>query len=251
MTNYFTTPALNQSALKKLDISDRAFLYALQEQGAEPSAAQKLGTATHQIILENLPYVIYPGAVRRGKEWDAFQAEHAGKVILNEKEAELIAVQSAILSDFLAPYKFGAKIEEPHYWQRDGVECKALFDLINHTEKVILDLKTTKSVQHWKFSSDAYKYGYHLQAAWYMQNFPDYKYIIVAVENTLPSDFDVFEFSPELLEMAEQKNDQLFERAKMLIERGIHWREASGSYAGYHKEIEPPTWALTQTEDDE
>ena len=42
----------------------------------EPTAAMQLGSAVHALVLGNKPVVAYPGAVRRGKEWEAFAAAH-------------------------------------------------------------------------------------------------------------------------------------------------------------------------------
>ena len=45
--------------------------------GKDPTPAMKLGTATHAAVFEPHRLVEYTGKVRRGKEWEAFQAAQA------------------------------------------------------------------------------------------------------------------------------------------------------------------------------
>lgn len=74
----------------------------------------------------------------------------------------------------------------PILWTEDGVECKALLDIVevDHEKKVItpIDLKTTSAKNH-SFDGSIIKYEYYYQAAFYhlaIENwknihYPDYK----------------------------------------------------------------------------
>lgn len=60
--------------------------------------------------------------------------------------------------------------EQPIYWMRDGIECKAKPDIVSTVfgQRFCADLKTTESANPEAIQRTIAKYGYHRQAAWYL-----------------------------------------------------------------------------------
>jgi len=71
---------INASAIKRGRLSPKHMRQALTEREPPVSAAMIWGTLTHTAVLMGLDgFAAYDGKVKRGKEYDAFVAENAGK----------------------------------------------------------------------------------------------------------------------------------------------------------------------------
>jgi hypothetical protein len=97
---YQATLAVNYSTLKAMGRSPAHYRAALHRGHAESPAMRK-GTAVHCAILEpyrfSVEYVTYPGKVRRGREWEAFEASNSSKEILTHVElAEIQEIANAV-----------------------------------------------------------------------------------------------------------------------------------------------------------
>ena len=77
---------------------------------------------------------------------------------------------------------------EGHYW-------KGKADIINHDEKLIIDLKTTADVN--KFNYSASKYNYDSQAYIYSKLF-GYEMVFIAIDKTTKQ-IGIFDCSPQFL----------------------------------------------------
>lgn len=64
--------------------------YITKEIGKEENSAFDVGTYFHTALLEpeklSQECVVYEGAIRRGKEWDAFKVTHKGKAVITKSE---------------------------------------------------------------------------------------------------------------------------------------------------------------------
>lgn len=217
---YFQYPAMNQSRLKRLLTSEKHFL----ADDNTTTSAQSLGTLAHALVLEpDTPVRVFEGKQRRGKDWEQFLADAGPDAIVTvpkEYEAAKSMADSLLQCKFLQDVKVGAQFEKHRIWtdRASGLECKALIDLINHDQEIIVDLKTTVSIEHAKFQSDAFKFGYHIQSDFYRRAFDyAYKFVIVAVEKKPPFDFAVFTFDDDLQAFAQDTVDDLLMQAKTLL----------------------------------
>ena len=72
----------------------------------------------------------------------------------------------------------GANVEyeQPSITELFGNKWKGKADIVNHDDKVIVDLKTTADIN--KFKSSAYRYNYDSQAYIYQQLF-GYEFIFI------------------------------------------------------------------------
>ena len=73
---------------------------------------------------------MYPGPVRRGKEWDAFRATHQGAEIITRSEmADAEAIADGLRSDRLAMTYLGGTHELKIQWEWCGVPCSGAIDV--------------------------------------------------------------------------------------------------------------------------
>jgi exodeoxyribonuclease VIII len=108
----------------------------------------------------------------------------------------------------------------------------------------VVDLKSTKGADIWAFSKSIHEYGYHVQAAHYLEaaavaGLPADDFYIVAAENFEPFECAVYRISHEALEIGRRELDRLI---------ALHDEcAASGVYPGYSEEpveISLPPWAM-------
>ena len=79
------------------------------------------------------------------------------------------------------------------YWKRGNLECKAKPDLVATIQdlRFCVDVKTTESVNPAAIARSIAKYGYHRQAAWYLDGQeaigePCEDFLFIFVEKTPP-----------------------------------------------------------------
>lgn len=128
-------------------------------------------------------------------------------------------------------------------WEQAGTMRRARIDRLRDGDPVIaVDLKTTRSAEPRAFSKSAYNFGYHHQAAWYldglMANGIDAEFVIVAVESDPPHLVTTHQFDAEMLDVARRLNESA----------AATWRQCreADEWPGYSPEmqlIQLPAWA--------
>jgi exodeoxyribonuclease VIII len=180
VVDYNAIPAERATLLKAMGDSPRRYKY-VKENKYEPTSAMLLGTAVHTATLEPelfaKEYAVYPGPVRRGKEWEQWAARHADRTIITESEHELaLAVSKAVRDDPVAArYLATGQPEMTLQWtnQETQLACKARLDWlieaqrIGNDKPIIVGLKTAKSAHPRRFSTQAAQLGYHVQWGMY------------------------------------------------------------------------------------
>ena len=78
---------------------------------------------------------------------------------------------------------------------------KGKADIVNHDEKLIVDLKTTANIN--KFKSSAYKYNYDSQAYIYSKMF-GYEFAFIVVDKTTYQ-IGIYDCSPEFYNSGAEK----------------------------------------------
>jgi len=71
--------------------------------------------------------------------------------------------------------------EQPGIVELEGNLWKGKADIVNHDEKLIIDLKTTSDIN--KFKSSAYRYNYDSQAYIYSQMF-GYNFLFIVIDKS-------------------------------------------------------------------
>lgn len=210
----------NQSALKYM-LESPAHYKAARKRKLAPSSAMEIGTALHCKVLEgdetfNANYVLKPEgislATKEGKEW---KASIGRKKALTEggKDDSWNAVHGmteslrklAWFDESQADYrKFN---ELSIYWDWNEIPCKARLDRLLVGDGIVLDLKTTDSVDSDTFVKKVISFKYDFQAAFYAKAAEiafqkPFQFIFVAVERKAPYTVDLFQVSDKMMDEA-------------------------------------------------
>lgn len=217
------------SHLKAMALSPAHYLSACQD-GFEETISMKLGSGTHAMLLGK-PWCVYPGKVRTGKAWEAFELEHAEECILNQREAdEAQRMRDSVLRCSEAVMLLdGLHFEMELHWQHElGVACRSTLDGFNW--KRVVELKSTRCAHPERFMRDAFFRYYHAQLAWYQDavdrtdtqgtGHPQEAFII-AVENKKPYAVSCFELTPRLLEQGRAQCRGWLERVIQCERAGV------------------------------
>lgn len=258
---YVKIDAVNWSTLKLMDQSPLHYHHRHRDRKETPSL--RLGRATHALALDPScfagQFAVYEGERRAGKAWEAFEAAHAGRDILKADElAEARELATAVREHpLLAPFRADARYEVTATWTdaASGLRCKARPDWL--APGVLLDLKTTRSINALRFRSQAETLGYFGQLAFYRRGLVANgvkveRVLLVAVESAHPYDVGVFEVTEATLQSSDAEVGELLSRL-VACRDSNHW-------PGRYESIQPldrPEWAtgaeltITPDPDDE
>lgn len=256
--DYQCNDALNISKLKMMRKSPAHFRASLEEPRKETDDLT-LGSAIHCLILEpkewNKQFLTMPKIDRRTKEgklnYDALiaRADRKGLTLITEdlKACAEEASTEALKHPYSALFRRG-QAELSMFWTADnGVACKGRLDHYDKASKTITDLKTTKDASPDSFAKSIYTYGYHLQAAWYMEGAKKCgldveDYIIFAIEKEAPYCCVAYRISPADIALAQAENERLLNLFADCSK--------TGNWYGYSLEIQEislPAWAVSKT----
>lgn len=249
--DYATLPGLRAGAIKTLLSSPLEYHWGLTHQREETDAL-RLGTATHLAILEPERFereVSVWGERRAGKLWDQWSREQtdAGHLILNTREHELICAQARAVREDEQAGPLLAQVTDREIsvtWDRDERPAKARLDAIT-SDGVVVDLKSAADVTPRGFAAAAWRYGYHVQAAWYLEAAlqagltDEERFAFLTVGKRLPIDAVVYEVSTDLLHRGREQIAIALERLER-CEAEDHW---PGVAEGRVLTLDAPSWA--------
>ena len=209
------------------------------------------GTCFHALSLENKKiYSFLPDfGDCRSKENKAnkaeFLARHEGQILLSQDNAHIIeGMTKGIQENSGAKAILDSASHREISLFHEGGKCRIDFVF----PLGIGDLKSTKGADLFSFSKSLEKYGYHIQAAHYLDmaaiaGFPCENFYIIAVENFAPFCCAIYTIGHQSLEIGRKE----LKRLRDLYESC----EKSGIYPGYSEdavEINLPIWKLMQEE---
>lgn len=193
----------------------------------EPSANMDKGSTTHALCFNTQTVVVYPGAARKGKEWDKFAEEHDGCRIVLRGEYELASRMSEVVRRHPLARRLleNAALEQTRLFQLDGRLCRGTPDIVG--PDYIADLKTGRSADPRRFRYHARDYHYDCSLAWYMKAVPTAtRAFIICVEKTKPYPVSVFAVNARTLAQGDAYNMDAFARFRA-CEQANHWPEYS------------------------
>ena len=113
------------------------------------------------------------------------------KVMQNDICADLIMGTDGKLNDF----------EVPMIKEIEGMTWKGKADIVNHNEKLVIDLKTTSEIH--KFKNSAYRFNYDSQAFIYSSMF-GYEFLFIVIDKKTHQ-LGMFDCSPRFYESGQDK----------------------------------------------
>src|SRR5664279_1842174 len=150
---------LHFSTLKAMGRSAAHYHYQA-EHGTEPTSAMHLGTAIHNIVLEEGSGIVkFDGASRRGKAWDTFKAAaDPDAIILTDSEHETAFDAAASVTDHPGAMALLHGLKEQRIeWTKNGRTCRGTVDAVNGN---MVELKSTNDARPEFFSRLAQRMNY-------------------------------------------------------------------------------------------
>lgn len=225
------------------------------DHGQEPTASFDLGHAAHKLVLgegETLVEIDAPDwrtkAAREAREI----ARAAGHVPLLSTDMRRVEDMAEALSrNLLAVESLMGEREVALFHQHDsGIMLRSRLDVMG--AEYTTDYKSCADASSEGFTRAVWRYGYHMQAAWYrrMRGWVTGQWLpyrLVAQEKTAPYLVSVWEPTADYLELGEADMDAAIAIYAECLE--------TGQWPGYPTEIQalmPPEWAYEddiETED--
>lgn len=177
---------------------------ALGEQ-SKPSPAFLVGGYFHTAILEPNKLKKYKVIESSTRNTKAYKEMSGGELCLLQHEVDKIELMTERImeNDICRGLIRGIDVEyeKPGIAELEGQMWKGKADIVNHDEKLIIDLKTTKDINSFKRS--AYRWNYDSQAYIYSKLF-GYEFIFIAIDKE-SHQIAVMDCSPEFYESGKDK----------------------------------------------
>lgn len=201
---YLDLPGEHFSSIKEMHRSPAHYRSRVRPSDSD---ALRVGRAFHGGILDPgaLKIVQYAG-VRRGKEWDAFRANHADSLILTSKQAaDVDAMRASVRA-----HKHASRIlrngraEVSAQFDVDGVPFKARLDFVCSNGDLV-ELKSARDNHPQQFEREFARRLYHAQVALYRMalqanGLPCAKVYCISICKTPPHEVVVYDVSEETIE---------------------------------------------------
>ena len=172
---------------------------------SEPRPAFLVGGYFHTAILEPdklKKYRVIPSTTRNTK---AYKEMSGGELCLLQHEVDAIEkLTDKMLSNKICESLIrdnNTEYETPGIKELEGHMWKGKADIINHNEKLVIDLKTTSDLNKFRYS--AAKFNYDSQAYIYSKLF-GYEMIFIVIDKSTEQ-IGIFDCSPEFYERGQDK----------------------------------------------
>ena len=225
----------------------------------KPSTAFALGTAVHAMVLEpHLDLVVRGPEDRRGNKWKeaSLAADLDGKLLLTESDYEQAAVMAdavkahpvvqmwMAMPDFIAEASFFSDDEAT----KAEIKCRP--DGFIPSIGLVFDIKTTTDASPEGFQREVRKYGYDLQADFYLRvlrraGYYADQFFFVCVEKEAPYAVGIHTLDHAYMRSAEMRVSAILEK--------ISNAQATGDFTtGWPliNHIPLPRWQADQPEAD-
>ena len=267
---YRSAQGISQTEIKEVEVSPAHFAARKFGKAKEPTDAQVVGTLTHALVLQNrqLFCVVPEDAPRKPTQaqinakkpsdetlaaiqwWKTYEFNTRGKTPVSKEQADhLFEMQAAVLRHPIANSILrratlaSAEVAAFKKHEETGLMMKGLADLVVHDDDnfmVLPDLKTTPAggASSKEFSKSIFNWGYHRQAAWYLDLFGATHFMFIAVEKEPPYAVAVYKLQTDAIEMGRRANERDLRILKKCFDEN--------KWPGYSEEIEfigLPEWA--------
>ena len=172
---------------------------------SEARPAFLVGGYFHTAILEPTKLKKYKVIESTTRNTKAYKEMSGGELCLLQHEVDQIELLTETMLDNKICKSLirdgNVEYEQPGITELEGQMWKGKADIVNHDEKLIIDLKTTADLS--KFKSSAYRYNYDSQAYIYSKLF-GYEFLFIAIDKTTRQ-IGLFDCSPEFYESGKDK----------------------------------------------
>lgn len=199
----------------------------------DETTAMERGSAVHSLVLGGQPVTAWRktsengnACPRRGKDYDAFQADNPGALILTPGEFDLAeAIANAVKANRLAMAALDGEREVERRWRFGARECGGRIDALPFDG--VTELKISMTSDPRKFIWHALRQGWLSQDVWYLDGCAaggDARRVcrIVAVEPKPPFAVTVFKLTPGAMIQARRTYRLWFEQL-MVCEASDSW----------------------------
>lgn len=180
-------------------------------QQSKPSPAFLVGGYFHTAILEPdklKKYKVIQSSTRNTK---AYKEMSGGELCLLQHEVDQIELmKNKILENDVCRGLINGidvEYEKPGLAELEGALWKGKADIVNHDEKLIIDLKTTKDINAFKWSAN--RFNYDSQAYIYSKLF-GYEFVFIVIDKETHQ-IAVIDCSPEFYESGKDKVERAVE----------------------------------------
>lgn len=207
------------------------------------------GSAAHQLVLG-----VGPGIVPiEADSWRTKAAQEQREAVRADGhipllEADYVRVQA--MADVLSTHETAMRLlsegrPEVSAYALDeptGVLRRGRFDWLG--PRILTDYKSTRSADPWSFAGDAARFGYHMQAAWYLDlaadlDHPAEAFAFIAQEKEAPYLVEVYDLDAAAIDRGRELNRRALERFRDCRESGL-WPGYTGQQ---FSTLSLPKWA--------
>lgn len=208
--------------------------------GEDTNKAFVMGSLYHTALLEpeklgddyelaiNRPEIDKGMTSKMNKEWKVW-CEGQGRSVIDEETWKTIEAMKTRLRENEQIGKLIDKgMNERSYYIEDykGVRVKVRPDKV--TKHAIIDFKTTDNASTEGFTRTIFKYGYHIQAAMYLDVLKEFEgnnrqFVFVVQEKKEPYAYQLFRLSKEVIDYGRQECERLLEIHKECVEKN-EWK---------------------------
>ena len=191
---------LSNSDISKL-LNDPLNLHKPQK----PSPAFAVGGYFHTCILEPNKLDKYKVVKSTNRNTKVYKEASGGEICLLQHEVDMIemmkekVMDNDICKDLITAGN--VDYEVPMITELFDQKWKGKADIVNHDEKLIIDLKTTADIQKFKYSAS--KYNYDSQAYIYSKLF-GYEFLFIVIDKKTHQ-IGLFDCSPDFYKRGEDK----------------------------------------------
>ena len=258
--DYHSLTAASNSNLGKILRSPAHLKWDLDNPRASDTPAFRLGSAAHSILLEphlfQDTYARGPDGDRRTKavreEWKEKEESFGANYVLTPAQWDAVHHIEQAVGDHTAASRLlyaPGESEVTLIWDdaETGVRCKARIDRLPFDKQMgIGDLKTTKDASPKAFAKSLWAYGYHRQAAHYLNGLavldtPRRFFTFAAVEKEPPFGVAVYQIDDGSIDAGAHQIRSLLQIYARCQESGV-WP----AYPDEIQDIAIPPWAFSE-----
>ena len=196
------------------------------------SPAFLVGGYFHTAILEPHKLKSFKVVEASNRNTKKYKEISDGEMCLLQSEADQVEKMTEVLldNDVCNGLINGMNVEyeQPNVIELFGNQWKGKADIVNHEEKLVIDLKTTSDIERFRWS--ATKYNYDSQAYIYSKLF-GYEMLFIVIDKTT-NQIGLFDCSPQFYKKGEEKVEKASEQYDLFFK---------------NKEFDPKQYLTTET----